>query len=365
MRPTKIPANHYLAGDTRIAIDGAVSLQKCGLTEQEDALSRLFDEPVRLQTEFGQPGLIPWRLPIEDVLLFPDDMFRREAIKAGGARLRFHTDATEVTIHGAKVASGHRACPGDFLDLCIDNALIATAELADNRAVFSNLPAGRKVLEVWLCPAFAFAFNALSLNPGASLLPLPVDERPRWIVYGSSHTLAVRAHSPAQTWPAVVARKRNWNLLCLGYGGQCKIDPMIARMIRDSKADVISLELGANCCDGTFSPRSFPAAVIGTIMTIRERHPDTPIILSSPIHMARCEQTPGPTGLTTPLVRSQIAEIFDILRHRGDSHLHLINGLDLFDASHPDQQPDGSHPNGDGNLMLAKNYLATLSQTLT
>lgn len=353
-------ANSYPAGDPRIAIAGAVSIQTCGTAGREDYLSRLFDEPVELRTETGQPSLIPWRLPFDDVDLFPDDFFRREAIKAGGARLRFHTDATALTIHGFKVGGGHRASPGDFMDLCIDNAIVATSELKDNRAVFTNLPNGRKLIELWLCPAIAFAFTAITFNPGASLLPLPDDSRPVWITYGSSHTLAVRAHSPAQTWPAVVARQRDWNLLCLGYGGQCKVDPMIARMIRDAKADFISLELGANCCDGTFSPRSFPAAVIGTIMTIREKHPTTPIALCSPIHMLAYEQTPGPTGMTTPLIRSQIADSVKILKHRGDSHLHLIDGLDLFDASHPERQPDGSHPDGDGNLMLAENFVKAL-----
>lgn len=354
--------NQVPFNDPRIGIVGAVSLQKCGLSDSEPYLSRLFDEPTCLRSESGLPAAIPWRLPFRDVELFHDDVFRREAIRAGGARLRFRTDATSLTIHGIKVGASHSKCPGDYMDLCINNTIVATVELVDRRALFTGLPIGEKTIEVWLCPAFAFAFESISLNPGATLMPLPTDRRPVWVTYGSSHTLAVRAHSPAQTWAAAVARECDWNLLCLGYGGQCIVDPMIGRMIRDTEADFISLELGANCCEGAFSPRSFPPAVIGMIMTIRDKHPHTPLVICSPIYMRRCEDTPGPTGMTTPLVRDQIHTIVETFKQRGDANIYEFNGLELFDTQYSHMQPDGSHPDGDGNLQLAENFIKQLDR---
>ena len=56
----------------------------------------------------------------------------------------------------------------------------------------------------------------------------------------------------------VVARDQNFNLTCLGYGGQCHLDSMVARMIRDLPANFISMCLGINIQGASsLGPRAF------------------------------------------------------------------------------------------------------------
>lgn len=353
--------NIYSANDRRIRIDGAVSLQLCDGPSADNYLSKLFDEKISLQSKLENVKIIPWRLPFTDIDLYPDDFFRREAIKASGVRLHICTDAVKITVHGKYICSPHKGCPRYLMDLCQDNKIIATCEYRNGKVEFEKLAQGEKELEVWLSPGFDFIFESLELDDGAVLLPVPEDRRPRWVTYGSSITHAIRAISPAQTWPAIVARKNNWNLLNLGYGGQCILDPMIARLIRDYPADIISLKLGANVYFGAMHPRSFPAAVIGFIATIREKHPLTPLLLCSLIYAEPWEETPGPTGLTAKLMRGQIAEIVGIFRKRGDKNLHYVDGLELLGPELSHLQPDKVHPNGEGNLRMEENFQAQLA----
>jgi hypothetical protein len=353
--------NIYSANDARLRIDGSVSLQLCDGPSSDIYLSRLFDEKISLQSSPDKVKIIPWRLPFADIDLYPDDFFRREAIKASGVRLQIRTDAVKITVHGKYICAPHKGCPLYLMDLCHSQKIIATCEYRNGKVEFDNLAEGEKELEIWLSPGFDFIFESLELNNGAVLLPVTENTRPRWVTYGSSITHAIRANSPALTWPAIVARENNWNLLSLGYGGQCKLDPMTARFIRDYPANIISLKLGANVYDGTMSPRSFPAAVIGFISTIREKHPLTPLLLCSPIHMEPWEETPGLTGLTTIMMRSQISEIVEIFKKRGDRNLHYIDGLKLLGPELSHLQPDKIHPDGEGNLRMAENFEAQLA----
>ena len=95
------------------------------------------------------------------------------------------------------------------------------------------------MIELWLPQFGSFQLRNLEIDDGATLQPF-ADARPQWVTYGSSITQCRTAASPTQTWPAIVARQHGLNLTCLGYGGQCHLDAMVARMIRDLPADYIA-----------------------------------------------------------------------------------------------------------------------------
>ena len=73
---------------------------------------------------------------------------------------------------------------------------------------------------------------------------------------------------------------------------------MVGRMIRDLPADLIGLKLGINMMSGSCNDRTFRAAAIGLIQTIRDGHADTPMAVVSPIYNAPREQTPNPVGMS-------------------------------------------------------------------
>jgi hypothetical protein len=294
---------------------------------------------------------MPWRIPYKDRALFPPaELLARTAMPAG-VRLTFRSDTT--VLRGSFIPTPEMAP----LDLCCDGELIASIPL-DNQSHFhvDGLPAGEKLIELWLPQFGEFRLQSLLIANGATLAAHP-DPRPRWITYGSSITQCRTAASPTQTWPAIVARTLGFNLTCLGFGGQCHLDPMIARMIHDQPADFLSICVGINIYGGaTLSPRTFRGALIGFIQSVRDAHPQIPFVVMSPIYSPPRETTPNAVGFTLQAVRHEVAAAVDILRCAGDLDLHYINGLEIFGSEYTHLLPDALHPDAEGYRIMGQNF---------
>eukprot|EP00935_MAST-01C_sp_MAST-1C-sp1_P000383 g383.t1 len=206
--------------------------------------------------------------------------------------------------------------------------------------------------------------NKLELSPGARLTAV-VDPRPRWITYGSSITHCAEAHSPSRTWPALAARMANVRLLSFGVGGQCHMDQYVARMIRDTPADCISLKLGINVHNFTsLGIRTFMSSAFGFIATVRDGHPLTPIVVISPIaspereqQTRRIKENMMARFPSLAQMRAMLERVVEALRAAGDEHVFYRSGLELFDVEHDaPTMPDGLHPDGDGYEVIGRRF---------
>lgn len=244
------------------------------------------------------------------------------------------------------------------LDLCCDGALHASLSLADqDRFSFEDLPPGEKLIELWLPQFGEFRLRSLELSEGSTVVPFE-DTRPRWVTYGSSITQCRTAESPIYTWPAIVARGRGLNLTCLGYGGQCHLEPMVACMMRDLPADFLSMCVGINVYGHTsLNLRTFRPAIIGFAQILRERHPETPLAIMSPICSPPRETTPNGVGFTLSAMREEVAEAVSALQACGDRNVYYINGLDVFGPEFAHLLSDELHPNAEGYKIMGKNFL--------
>jgi hypothetical protein len=263
-------------------------------------------------------------------------------------RLRFATDAARVMLAFAPLPALAWPTQHGF-DATIDGALVASVKVGEGgeRATL-DLPAGEKTVEIWFPPSTGITLRGMAVSDGASCRAV-ADDRPKWVTYGSSLTHCVRAHSGARIWPAILARRHNLNLTCLGFGGQCHMETLVGMVIRDLPADLISLKLGINTVSGTLSPRTLPSQVVGLVRLIREKHPTTPIALISPIAYPPREREPNVVGYTMPLMREHIADAARRLIDAGDEHLIYVDGLTIFDEALIAQYAsDQCHPNEDG-----------------
>jgi lysophospholipase L1-like esterase len=183
------------------------------------------------------------------------------------------------------------------------------------------------------------------------------------LVYGSSITHCRAAASPTRTWPALVARDLDADLTCLGFGGQCHLDPMVARLMRDRSADLIVTCLGINVYgNGSFNSRSLQPAVLGFLSTVRDGHPKDPIIVISPIASPSRENTVGGADLTLAQVRSEVHSAAQVLREHGDSDVHLIDGRTLLGPGQAHLLHDGLHPDAEGYEVMARSLTAELDR---
>lgn len=301
----------------------------------------------------GDGWLQPLRVNVDEMPLH-NEGFVETAQMPCGCRLRFSTTSESVALDIEPVAGGSAR----KFDITTDNELLETIDLQpDSSEVrFENLPAGQKVLELWLPVDQAVRIRGLAIGDGSELGASP-DKRMRWVTYGSSITHCGAAHSPSRTWPAVAARLRGLNVTSLGYGGHCHMEPLVAMMIRDCSADFISLKVGINMWHGSASLRTFRPLLTGMVKIIREKHPKTPIAVISPIISPPREDTLGSTGMTLRLMRQELELAVERLRSCGDKNVHYFNGLDLFgNELVAGYLPDLLHPNGDGYEILGHNF---------
>ncbi|WP_147794668.1 GDSL-type esterase/lipase family protein [Cellulomonas sp. Y8] len=355
------------------------------------------------RTERTARGLRPHRLPAWVDRQLGDPQLAAMEVQPSGVRLAFTTTATavEVVLHPTRLAYRQVERPRGAVDLVVDGAVLASEPLTGGDAVetdlatgasallagapqtvaFGGLPAGEKAVEVWLPHNESVEVVALRAD---APVRLAADHRPVWVHHGSSISQGSNAATPSGTWPALAARLGGVDLRNLGLGGSALADPATARVIRDAPADLVSVALGINVVnlDG-MRRRTFEAAVHGFLDTIRDGHPDTPLVLVTPIFCGIHEDTPGPgafdvaelaagrvrfvatggddltTGrLTLRVVRDALAAVAG--RRADDPHLHLLDGLSLYGAADAEEHPlpDGLHPDPVTHRLIGERFAA-------
>jgi len=319
-----------------------------------------------------------------------------------GGRLEFVTDSTSIELEAVFMRLEYAGITPHTatIDLVVDGELVASEVLVDTDLIrfpdpssmefemvhidpsivrFEGLGAGRKHIEIWLAQNATTMLRELRVDDAAMVEGPPASERRRWVHYGSSISHCMEAEHPTGTWPAVVARAGDVDLYSLGLAGQCQLDQFAARTIRDLPADLISLKLGINVVNAdTMRERAFVPAVHGLLDTIRDGHPDTPIVVISPIICPMAEDLPGPTlpntdgrfvvlerpdelmvgALSLSLIRELLEQVVMQRRRAGDANLHYLHGHELFGVDDVDDLHDGLHPNSAGYRRMGERFTA-------
>jgi hypothetical protein len=308
-----------------------------------------------ISTEVTRDSVMPWRIPFEDKELYATDLVDRAAMPAG-VRLQFRSDTAFIEGHCDQIPER------SSIDLMVDGEIVGSAQTAyKSEFYFDGLGAHSKLFELWLPQFGEFRFKGMKISAGATVAKYDGPANPRWITYGSSISQCRAAESTTLTWPSIVARTRKYDLTCLGFGGQCHLDPMVARVIRDTSADMISLCLGINVYgSASLNSRTFGPGIIGFVKIIREKHPDTPIALMSPIYSPGREDVPNDVGFTIQQMRTEVLAAAEKLRASGDETVHYINGLDVLGSEYAHLLPDDLHPDTEGYAVMARNLLNLL-----
>lgn len=187
---------------------------------------------------------------------------------------------------------------------------------------------------------------------GGDLAPAP--RGPRWIAYGDSIAEGWIASGPSGAWPAVAARRHGLDVVNLGYAGSARGELPSAQQIAALDADVISISHGTNCWSRIpFSTALFAEQTRAFLASVRQGHPDTPVVVTTPILRPDAEATPNALGATLVDLRVAMENLTRELIAAGDAHLTLVEGGDLIG---PDDLPDGIHPGDHGHAVLAEAF---------
>lgn len=366
--------------------------------------TRLTDELIRgaVELESSERGVRPHRLPRPIRERYADPQLTLMEAQPSGVRVAVRTTSADITleVHATRVSYRGATRARGAIDVVVDGVLHHSHVLTGGDAIemdprtgsrtfkpgaselvtITNLSAGQKTVEIWL--PHNEQIDLIALRSDAPLRPAP-PSGPVWLHHGSSVSQGSNAASPTRIWPVVAALRGGAQLRNLGFGGSALVDPFMARHMRDTPADVISVKLGINVVNhDSMRLRSFVPAVHGFLDTICEGHPTTPLLLISPIHCAIHEDTPGPgaidpttlgtgsvqfvaTGkkgdttlgrLTLRVIRDALTEIID--SRSEDPNLHYLDGRALYgerDAQrHP--LPDGLHPDTDTRALMGQRF---------
>ncbi|WP_431984079.1 GDSL-type esterase/lipase family protein [Streptomyces qinglanensis] len=358
-----------------------------------------------LELERTEHGLLPHRLPAAARGQCDDGQLHMAESQPSGVRLAFRTAATAVeldTLPTKRVHAGLPARPDGVYDLVVDGGLVdrggvrgghtltvdmraGTAETAAGSGGtlrFSGLPDRMKDVEIWL--PHNETTELLALRTDAPVEPLPDRGRRVWLHHGSSISQGSDAASPTTTWPALAAARGGVELVNLGLGGGALLDPGTARAMRDTPADLISVKTGINVVNSDLMRlRAFTPAVHGFLDTLREGHPDTPLLVVSPLLCPIHEDTPGPSlpdlealeegrlrfvAMGDPAeraagkltLRSIREELSRVVRSRaaGDPNLYYLDGLELYGEADAAELPlpDELHPDAATHRRIGERF---------
>ncbi|MFD8452292.1 GDSL-type esterase/lipase family protein [Streptomyces coelicoflavus] len=355
-----------------------------------------------LDLERTERGLLPHRLPARARAQNTDGQLAMAESQPSGVRLALRTRATTLeldTVPTKRVYAGAPPRPDGVYDLLVDGRPAGRASVAGGNTLsidmttgtadlepgppgtlrFADLPPGSKDVEIWLPHNETTELVALRTN--APVEPAPDSGRRVWLHHGSSISHGSDAASPTTTWPALAASLGGVELVNLGLGGGALLDPFTARAMRDTPADLISVKIGINVVNADLMRlRAFGPAVHGFLDTVREGHPDAPLLVVSPVLCPVHEDTPGPlapdfaggrvrfvaTGdpaerasgkLTLNVIRDELSRIVTE-RADDDENLYYLDGRSLYgEADAADLPlPDGIHPDAATHRLIGERF---------
>ena len=298
-----------------------------------------------------------WSDTAHDFDRFParaeDDV--REAVwslsrHSAGLSVRFTSNATRIrmrwTVTQDRLALPHMPATGvSGLDLY---ALESGTWYFVGGARPTESPTNEADVIVGLTPSTRQFRAYLPLYNGVSRLEVGVPEGASFrfepppatrpiVIYGTSITQGCCASRPGMAYPAMLGRRLDVPVINLGFSGNGKAEPEVARLLAELDPAVYVLDALPN-----LTPAQVVERMPGFIDTIRAARPRTPIVL--------VEHLPYPNLRFRPAKAADVAtsnaslhRIYEARRRAGDRHITLVSSAALLGAD-GDGTVDDSHP---------------------
>lgn len=335
----------FLAGTTTHAANDTNNLQWITFP---DARLHIFGLPWFKE---NSPDL--YRLPKSAKAAVPPGVWSR-AVAPDAGRICFSSDTKNLIVH---VDSKQKR--SGYFDAFVDGKLAGSAKpTADGTvALFHNLKGLHKDITIYLPHNSAVKVQSIGIDPGATVKPpRKSPKQPPFVVYGSSILQGTGAAHPSQTYPAVIARKLNLDFVNLGFGGAGKAEPAVVDLVNQIEACCYLFDLGKSYGDQGIEPFA------KMLKTVRAAHPNTPIIVITPIYSTK--ETDPAYQTKSETLRTWMRDAANQMRDSGDKNIYVFEGLDLFSEKDKSLFHDPLHPNDQGCELMANRLLPAVRRAI-
>ena len=287
-------------------------------------------------------------------------------LSPSGGRIRFRTNSTRLAIRLEYPSPPNMANMHAFgqtgVDLYLDGVYRSTAtapkDAASGKTVeyvfFEGLP--RATRDVLLYLPLYKPVNVLGVQMDADAeisSPRRFATSKPVVFYGTSITQGGCASRSGMSYQAILARQLNLDFVNLGFSGNGKGEPVVARMTAEIDAAAFVLDFAGN----NPTVESLKEVYEPFLATVRAKHPNTPIIAVTPIARSREDSR-------TAEMRKHIGEVVTAKIAAGDSLLTLVDGLSLLGPNQLDGLVDGAHPNDLGFQWMADGLAPRIAKVL-
>jgi lysophospholipase L1-like esterase len=287
-----------------------------------------------------------------------------------GGRIRFRTNSSTLAIRleypePPGMANMH-AFGQTGVDLYADGVYRGTA-IAGREAkagatkehvYFKQQPDAFREITLYLPLYMGVKVLGIGVDPEARIerakpfaLPKPV------VFYGTSITQGGCASRSGMSYQAILGRTLNADFVNLGFSGNGLGEPELARAVASIDAASYVMDFAQN----NPTVESLTQAYAPFLEAIRAQHPETPILVITPIYSAReawsrDSRLEGMRELIRQVAARRIAA--------GDRHIEIVEGTDLLGPSRGDGLVDGTHPNDLGFEWMAEGLGGRLAKML-
>ncbi len=297
-----------------------------------------------------------YRLDAGNKNAYPSDI-RALATNTTGVTLRFCVTADsfvlKVTMRNVSLGMMHFADNGVYgFDVYVgtgtDRKLVTETEgyLLDTQGFTHTvtLPSGYQEVMIDL-PLYAGVSKVeigLKAEDGIAL-PAARDYG-NIVFYGSSITQGACVSRPGLAYPSVVCRMLNATCRNLGFSGSARGEQVMVDYLASLEMEAFILDYDWNAASWGWLEMTH----YNVYKTVRDAHPDIPIIMMSrPVF--------APDGNQDQLQRQKvIMATYQMALDAGDTNVYFINGDDFYPFAVPDLATvDQVHPNDIGHYYMA------------
>lgn len=293
--------------------------------------------------------------------------------KSAGIAVRFVTNATSIkakwVLTSPSLALNHMASTGvSGLDLYVktdsgkwrwlavgrptkqeNNVTLISGLIPGKREYFLYLPLynGVKSVEIGV-PESNQLWKAPEREPGKNK-PL--------VFWGTSITQGGCASRTGMVHTAILGRRLNRPVINLGFSGNGRMEPEVAKLVAELDASVFIIDCLPNVTAPVVAKETEPL-----VKTLREAHPETPILLVedrtySNAYLKKSSQERHRAS------RQALQEAYQKLKKAGVKHLYYLEGESLLGDDSEDTV-DGSHPTDLGFFRQANAFEKALKPIL-